>query len=62
MYHDVTSGNNSVPGVTGFTAGIGLRSGDADSDRRTDFCLVQHWNDTTSTNSERESGVLQPGA
>ena len=28
VYHDTTSGNNSVPGVAGFTAGVGLRRGD----------------------------------
>ncbi len=47
VYHDVTSGNNSVPGVTGFTAGIGYdqASGLGSPDG---FLLVQHWNDTTS--------------
>jgi pseudomonalisin len=44
VFHGTTGGNNSVPGVTGFTAGphynqaTGLGSPDA-------FLLVNHWND-----------------
>jgi hypothetical protein len=44
VFHDVVSGNNSVPGATGFSAGIGydqatgLGSPDA-------LQLVQHWKD-----------------
>jgi subtilase family serine protease len=47
IFHDITSGNNSVPGVTGFTAGqgydqaTGLGSVDAQ-------LLVNHWSDSTA--------------
>jgi hypothetical protein len=49
VFHDITSGNNSVPGVTGFTAGpgydeaTGLGSVDAN-------LLVNHWTDATAVN------------
>ncbi len=47
VFHDVTGGNNSVPGVTGFNAGAGY-------DRATGLgsvdasLLVNHWRDNTS--------------
>ncbi len=49
IFHDITTGNNSVPGVTGFNAGpgydavTGLGSVDA-------ALLVNHWNDATRAN------------
>ncbi|MGD0161718.1 MAG: protease pro-enzyme activation domain-containing protein [Candidatus Sulfotelmatobacter sp.] len=48
VFHDVTSGNNSVPGLTGFSAttgydqATGLGSIDAS-------VLVSHWSDATAT-------------
>ena len=46
MFHDITSGNNNVPGLTGFTAGPGYdqASGIGAPDA---FLLVQHWTDTS---------------
>ncbi len=47
IFHSITGGNNSVPGVSGFTAGAhynqatGLGSPDA-------FLLVNHWTDGTT--------------
>lgn len=49
VFHDVTSGNNSVPGVAGFNAGAGydqatgLGSFDAN-------LLVNHWTDASTSN------------
>jgi pseudomonalisin len=44
VFHDITSGNNSVPGVTGFNAGIGYDEatglGSVDAS-----LLVNHWGD-----------------
>ncbi len=44
VFHDITGGNNSVPGVTGFSAGPGYdqASGIGTPDA---FLLVQHWTD-----------------
>jgi subtilase family serine protease len=48
VFHDITSGNNSVPGQTGFNAvagydqATGLGSIDA-------YVLVSHWSDATAT-------------
>jgi hypothetical protein len=44
VFHDTTSGNNSVPGVTGFTAGAGydLSTGLGSVDAA---ILVNHWSD-----------------
>jgi pseudomonalisin len=50
VFHDITAGNNSVPGVTGFTATTGY-------DRATGLgsvdgsVLVNHWSDGTSVPS-----------
>jgi hypothetical protein len=50
VFHDVTSGNNTVPGVSGFNAGTGydpatgLGSVDA-------FQLVNHWSDPLGSSS-----------
>ena len=47
VFHDITSGNNSVPGVTGFSAGTGY-------DRATGLgsvdasVMVSHWSDATA--------------
>jgi hypothetical protein len=47
VFHDTTSGNNSVPGVTGFSAGTGY-------DRATGLgsvdasVMVNHWSDATA--------------
>ena len=47
VFHDTTTGNNSVPGVTGFSAGPGydLASGLGSVDA---FVLVNHWSDTAA--------------
>ncbi len=46
VFHDVTTGNNSVPGVTGFTAAAGYDQasglGSVDAD-----VLVNHWSDAS---------------
>ncbi len=44
VFHDITSGNNSVPGLTGFSAGTGydLATGLGSVDASV---LVNHWND-----------------
>ena len=46
VFHDTTSGNNSVPGTTGFAAGAGfdLATGLGSVDA---FQLVNHWSDST---------------
>jgi pseudomonalisin len=48
VFHDITSGNNSVPGQTGFSAGVGYDQttglGSVDAS-----VLVSHWNDATSS-------------
>ena len=49
VFHDITSGNNSVPGVTGFNAGAGYDEatglGSVDSS-----LLVNHWSDGRQSN------------
>ncbi len=47
VFHDSTTGNNSVPGVSGFTAGAGydLATGLGSVDANQ---MVSHWNDTTT--------------
>ncbi|HEV2689685.1 MAG TPA: S53 family peptidase, partial [Bryobacteraceae bacterium] len=49
IFHDITSGNNSVAGVAGFNAGIGYDAvtglGSVDAS-----LLVNHWKDATSAN------------
>jgi pseudomonalisin len=49
VFHDITSGNNSVPGVTGFNAGAGYDEatglGSVDSG-----LLVNHWSDGRQSN------------
>ncbi len=49
IFHDITSGNNSVPGVTGFNAGAGydLVTGLGSVDAS---LLVNHWADRASAN------------
>ena len=46
VFHDTTSGNNSVPGVTGYNAGLGYDAasglGSVDA-----AMMVNHWNDGT---------------
>ncbi|MFL6415872.1 MAG: hypothetical protein ACJ74Y_09410, partial [Bryobacteraceae bacterium] len=65
VFHDVVNGNNSVPGVPGFTAGggydlvTGLGSVDASQ-------LISHWSEGTQTStltlsSAQTSMVLTPG-
>ncbi len=46
VFHDITVGNNSVPGLTGFSAGPGydLATGLGSVDA---FLLVNHWSDAT---------------
>jgi subtilase family serine protease len=49
VFHDTTSGNNSVPGLTGFSAGVGYDQttglGSVDA-----TLLVNHWDDPTAAN------------
>ena len=47
VFHDVTSGNNTVPGVTGYSAGVGfdLASGLGSVDAS---LLVNHWRDLST--------------
>ena len=47
VYHDITSGNNSVPGMTGFTAAAGydLATGLGSVDA---YVLVNHWSDAST--------------
>jgi pseudomonalisin len=49
VFHDITSGNNSVPGVTGFNAGTGYDEatglGSVDAS-----LLVNHWSDGSASN------------
>jgi len=49
IFHDITSGNNSVPGVTGYTAGVGydLATGLGSVDAN---LLVNHWSDASASN------------
>jgi len=49
IFHDITSGNNSVPGVTGYTAGVGydLATGLGSVDAN---LLVNHWADASASN------------
>ena len=66
VFHDVTAGNNSVPGVTGFAAGTGydLATGLGSVDAAQ---LANHWNDATPqtptlTLSAAQSAItLTPG-
>jgi pseudomonalisin len=48
VFHDITSGNNSVPGVAGFNAGAGYDAatglGSIDAN-----LLVNHWNDASAS-------------
>ena len=50
VFHDITSGNNGVPGVTGFNAGTGydLATGLGSVDAN---LLVNHWTDASAVNS-----------
>ena len=68
VFHDITTGNNSVPGQAGFTAGIGydLASGLGSVDA---FQLINHWsNGPTPTTpgfqvtTSAPSLVVAPGA
>ncbi len=49
VFHDITSGNNGVPGVTGFNAGTGydLATGLGSVDAN---LLVNHWTDASAVN------------
>jgi subtilase family serine protease len=65
VFHDITSGNNSVPGVTGFNSGTGydLVTGMGSVDAT---LLVNHWSDSATSNftlSPSSANVsLTPGA
>ena len=50
VFHDITMGNNSVPGVSGYSAGAGydLATGLGSVDA---FFLVNHWSDPTGPHS-----------
>jgi pseudomonalisin len=60
-FHDITSGNNSVPGLTGFSAApgydqaSGLGSVDA-------AVLVNHWTDATSAPTSGLTLIVAPGS
>jgi len=47
VFHDITSGNNSVPGVTGFTAGKGYDQATGLGSVNAEL-LVNHWGDPTA--------------
>ena len=49
VFHDITSGNNSVPGVTGYNAGVGydLATGLGSVDAN---LLINHWSDRLGSN------------
>jgi pseudomonalisin len=49
VFHDITSGNNSVPGVAGYSTGPGydLATGLGSVDA---YLLVNHWNDASARN------------
>ncbi|HEY1732251.1 MAG TPA: MBG domain-containing protein, partial [Terriglobales bacterium] len=66
VFHDIQSGNNSVPGVSGFSAGVGYDAatglGSVDAAQ-----LVAHWSDNSSAPSHAltaatSSVSLGPGA
>jgi pseudomonalisin len=48
IFHDATSGNNSVPGVTGFTAGTGYDQATGLGSINASL-LVNHWGDASAT-------------
>jgi subtilase family serine protease len=48
VFHDVTSGNNSVPGLNGFTAGTGFDPVTGLGSVNANL-LVSHWSDATAT-------------
>jgi subtilase family serine protease len=48
VFHDITSGNNSVPGVTGFTAGTGYDQATGLGSINASL-LVNHWGDASAT-------------
>jgi hypothetical protein len=56
VFHDVTSGNNSVPGQTGFNAGAGydLATGLGSVDAT---LLVNHWGDVTTPTPSFQLGA-----
>jgi len=60
-FHDVTSGNNSVPGLTGFSAGAGydLATGLGSVDAAV---LVNHWNDASTGGSPGFRLNVTPGS
>lgn len=61
VFHDITAGNNSVPGQAGFSAGphydqaTGLGSADA-------FVLANHWNDATAPATPALSVTAAPAS
>jgi subtilase family serine protease len=61
VFHDITAGNNSVPGQVGFSAGphydqaTGLGSADA-------FVLASHWNDATAPATSALSVTAAPAS
>ncbi|HLK18269.1 MAG TPA: BACON domain-containing carbohydrate-binding protein, partial [Bryobacteraceae bacterium] len=68
VFHDVTGGNNSVPGVAGFSAGAGydLATGLGSVDA---LQLVNHWSDSTNPtapgfqfNAGASSATVAPGS
>ncbi len=66
VFHDTTTGNNSVPGVTGFTAGVGydLATGLGSVDAAQ---MVNHWTDSTvqtptlTLSADQTALTLTPG-
>ncbi len=65
VFHDITGGNNSVPGVTGYSAGTGydMTTGLGSVDA---FLLVNSWNNSRSSNfalsSYSSSLTVVPGS
>jgi subtilase family serine protease len=56
VFHDITNGNNSVPGVSGFSAGTGYDEttglGSVDAS-----LLINHWSDASKSNFVLNSNV-----
>jgi pseudomonalisin len=59
VFHDVTTGNNAVPGVTGFNAGPGydLATGLGSVDAAT---LINHWTDGSAASSPLRIDLQTP--
>ena len=59
VFHDITGGNNSVPGVTGYSAGTGydMTTGLGSVDA---FLLVNSWSNSAGVQFRAQLLLLQP--